>query len=131
MQTAGGTRPLFYDSIVIFFPPSLLCSLYIALCMDNLADDSTANSSRTMQVDGSELARKTSFRAQSFDIDTSTKSSSQSIPWHVHIDRFVNARYPRIARFIKYVKGPRQKVDLPGENNLPLSMRCSLPHVKL
>ena len=111
-----------------------------------LAYDSTASSSRVTQVErsGSELSRKKSIR-ESFEVaepvldyhqvpstplpTTAVKNASHSLSWLTRLKQHIDRRYPRLARFIRYVKGPRPKVDLPGENTLPIQLPDNPPRL--
>lgn len=107
--------------------------------MNSLAYDPAANSSKSTQVDGTELIRKKSSREQGSvvvtdsDLHSSTEppflGTTHPLPWHLRIERLINLRYPRVARFITYLKGPRPKQVLPGEN--PSALRCLMSNANL
>lgn len=76
---------------------------------------SVTSSSRTAHVDTefdySRAAETPSkLPTDAFQLEELTSTSR---PWHGRPSRVLASRFPRLARFVRYLRGPRPKVDLP------------------
>ncbi|CCM05180.1 uncharacterized protein FIBRA_07389 [Fibroporia radiculosa] len=86
---------------------------------------SVTESSRATHVDVDCESAKASPRSVSpgkafeFEAYTSTSATIPD-PWYRRFSGVLALKYPRLTRLILYLRGPRPKVDLPGELDTPL-----------
>lgn len=86
------------------------------------------SSSRATHVDEDSFeAGKSTLQLskEPFEVEAFVEEAGRaSAPWHRRLAKRLALRYPRTARLVRYVQGPRPKRDLSGTYHSPTAVSC-------
>lgn len=80
------------------------------------SSDGSTNSSLTQEVTHQAERKKSDAAiAETYERDNEAASLRRREPWHRRLEQRLESRSPRLYRIFQFWRGPRPKVDLPGD----------------